>query len=70
MTVLAMLCLMMEPGVSQGEGKRQSMPEKKRETIRLPDPAEKSSTSVEAALFMRRSVRSYEDTPLGVPEIS
>ena len=70
MAVLAMLCLMMEPGVSQGEGERQTMPEKKRETIRLPDPAEKSSTSVEAALFMRRSVRSYQDTPLGVPEIS
>ncbi|MDI6734781.1 MAG: nitroreductase, partial [bacterium] len=34
------------------------------ENIKLPEPKYDSNTSVEQALFKRRSVREYKDTPL------
>ncbi len=37
-------------------------------TIALPSPRIESQTSVEAALLARRSVRTYRDTPLTLPE--
>jgi SagB-type dehydrogenase family enzyme len=38
--------------------------------IKLPEPAYKSTFSVEQALFERRSVRHYKDTPLTLTEVS
>ncbi len=40
------------------------------EMIKLPAPQHKGSVSVEAALTERRSIRSYRDDPLTIPEIS
>jgi SagB-type dehydrogenase family enzyme len=46
------------------------MPEYKSETIKLPEQAQDSNTSIEEALLKRRSVRSYKDSPLTLEEIS
>ena len=70
LVALAMLCFMTDLELSQGKGVNQTMPEKKTGTIRLPDPVQDSDTSIEAALLARRSVRSYQDSPLTVDEIS
>ena len=40
------------------------------ENIKLPEPKYDSNTSVEQALFERRSIREYKDTPLTLAEIS
>jgi len=42
----------------------------KSETIRLPEPKYDSDTSIEEALFKRRSVRSFKDSPLTLAEVS
>ena len=47
-----------------------TMPEYKSETIKLPKPKYNSDTSIEEALFKRRSVRSYKDSTLTLAEIS
>jgi SagB-type dehydrogenase family enzyme len=39
-------------------------------TIRLPKPNTKGATSLEEALFKRRSVRAYSEEPLRIEEIS
>jgi SagB-type dehydrogenase family enzyme len=70
LVAIAMLCFMTELELTQGKGVTQAMPEYKSETIRLPDPVQKSDTSIEAALLARRSVRSYQDIPLTLAEIS
>ena len=40
------------------------------ETVKLPVPANKSETSLEAALSTRRSIRAYADEPLGLANLS
>ena len=40
------------------------------ETVKLPAPEYDSPTSVEAALYARRSVREYQDLPLTLAEVS
>ncbi len=40
------------------------------ETIRLPAPSHDSNTSIEQALFQRRSVREFRDEPLSLSEVS
>jgi SagB-type dehydrogenase family enzyme len=40
------------------------------EVISLPQPKHKGSVSVEEAIFKRKSVRSYENTPLTIEEVS
>ena len=40
------------------------------EKIKLPEPQYDSNTSVEQALFERRSIRVYEDEPLRLTEVS
>jgi SagB-type dehydrogenase family enzyme len=67
---MVMLCIMAEFALSQAKGMIQTMTEYKSETIRLPEPVQNSDTSIEEALFARRSVRSYQDSPLTVEEIS
>jgi len=47
-----------------------NMPEYKSETIKLPEPAEDSKTSIEKALLKRRSVRSFKDVSLTLAEVS
>lgn len=47
-----------------------TMSEYKAETIKLPEPAKVSSTSLEEALLKRRSVRSFKDSPLTITEVS
>lgn len=68
--VLATLCFMTELELSQGKGMTQAMSEYKSETIRLPEPVQDSDTSIEEALRMRRSTRSYIDKPLTLADIS
>jgi len=70
LTVLLLLCMLSEFVVCRVRGMTQTMPENKTGTIRLPDPARKSDTSVEAAMLARRSVRSYQDNPLTIGEMS
>jgi len=70
LTVLLMLCIMPEFAVSQVRGMTQTVTENKKKAIRLPDPARDSDASIEAALLARRSVRSYQDSPLTRAEIS
>jgi SagB-type dehydrogenase family enzyme len=40
------------------------------ETIRLPQPAHKSATSVEQALSERRSIREYKEEPVSLADVS
>jgi SagB-type dehydrogenase family enzyme len=68
--VMIMLCIMTEFALSMGTGMTQTMPQYMSETIRLPEPVQESDTSIEEALLMRRSTRSYKDRPLILTEIS
>ncbi len=52
------------------EERIKSMPKYKSEIIKLPEPRYDSSTSVEEALFKRRSIRDYKEGSLKLAEIS
>ena len=67
---LAMLAILgLAPGCqanSAGEGQEDGM----NATVKLPEPDREGDVSVEKALHQRRSVRSYSDEPLSLPQIS
>jgi len=65
-----MLCIVMEFTLSQTKGITNSMSEYKSETIKLPEPVQDSNISIEEALLKRRSVRSYQESPLTLAEVS
>ncbi len=67
---VVMLCMMTGFALSQSNGMTNTMPEYKSETIKLPEPAQDSNTSIEEAILKRRSVRTYKDSPLTLKEIS
>ena len=67
---MIMLCIMTGFALSLAKGMTQAMPEYKPETIRLPEPVQDSDTSIEEALRKRRSIRSYNDEPITLSEIS
>ena len=67
---LAMLCFMTGFELSQGKGMIQAMTEYASETISLPEPVQDSDTSIEEALRIRRSTRSYNNKPLTLAEVS
>jgi SagB-type dehydrogenase family enzyme len=67
---VVMLCTVTGFALSQANGMTNIMPEYKSETIKLPEQAQDSNTSIEEALLKRRSVRSYKDSPLTLEEIS
>jgi SagB-type dehydrogenase family enzyme len=50
--------------------KTKTMPEYESEIIKLPEPKYDGGISVEEALFKRRSVRDFKDTPLTISEVS
>ena len=52
------------------EERIKSMPKYKSEIIKLPEPRYDSSTSVEEALFKRRSIRDYKEGSLKLAEIT
>jgi SagB-type dehydrogenase family enzyme len=54
----------------QAEGRSDNMQVNKQDTVSLPPPVQDSDTSIEEALHRRKSVRSYKDSPLTVPEVS
>jgi len=52
------------------EGNDNKLPENASEIIKLPEPEYKSGTSVEEALFRRRSVRVFKEGPVMLDELS
>lgn len=61
-----MLLLACTPNQDNNQVVRNYMPE----LISLPDPAYKSTTSIEEALYQRRSIREYKDEPLTLLQVS
>lgn len=70
--LLAVILLCSGTGYTLEKIKEKTGPVKefKPETIKLPDPLNESTTSIEKALLKRRSVRSYKDSPLRLSEVS
>ena len=56
--------------LAKAKEKPEIVQEFKSETIKLPDPKYDSDTSIEETLRRRRSVRSFNDSPLTLAEIS
>jgi SagB-type dehydrogenase family enzyme len=54
----------------RGEREKANMKNSDSELIELPSPNHYGKTSVEEALYKRRSIRDYSDMPLTIPEIS
>jgi SagB-type dehydrogenase family enzyme len=67
---VVMLCMVTGFALSQANGMTNPMPEYKSETIKLPEPAQDSNTSIEEAILKRRSARTYKESPLTLKEIS
>jgi SagB-type dehydrogenase family enzyme len=65
-----LLCSGTAQSLEKIKEKTAPMKEFKTETIKLPEPVKDSTTSIEEALWRRRSVRSYKDSPLMLAEVS
>ena len=55
--------------LSQGDG-RPATDSHGNKTVRLPAPEHKGDTSLEEAIFQRRSIRSFRDEPLNKKDVS
>jgi len=67
---LSLAVLAMWRATSAQEETNKSLQMTAMKTIRLPKPNTKGATSLEEALFKRRSVRAYSEEPLRIEEIS
>jgi SagB-type dehydrogenase family enzyme len=70
LTVAVVLFTLIVCALSETQGVSNTMPEHQSETVKLPEPVQNSNTSIEEALLKRRSIRSYQDSPLTLAEVS
>jgi SagB-type dehydrogenase family enzyme len=70
LTVAVVLFTLIVCALSETQGVSNTMPEHQSETVKLPEPVQDSNTSIEESLFKRRSIRSYQDSPLTLAEVS
>ncbi len=66
----SILCLFLITLLSQIGRTAPTFTEKAQDVIKLPEPKNSSSISIEKALRERRSVRAYKNIPLILPEVS
>jgi SagB-type dehydrogenase family enzyme len=66
----SVIILTLIPGITNSSSKPIEEQSLRQETIKLPQPSLKSSTSVEETMLKRRSVRYFSDKPLTLVEVS